>query len=119
MCEAMNCKCYCSYDVGVAGIHRVLPVLKEFIKNEVDSIIVVAGMEGALATFVSSSVDIPVIGIPTSVGYGYGEKGVAALASMLQSCALGLAVVNIDNGIGGGAIAASIANSSSRKRIRH
>jgi hypothetical protein len=119
MCEAMNCQCFCSYDVGVAGIHRVLPVLKEFIKNEVDSIIVVAGMEGALATFVSSSVDIPVIGIPTSVGYGYGEKGIAALASMLQSCALGLAVVNIDNGIGGGAIAASIANRSSRKKTTH
>jgi len=119
MCEAMNCKCFCSYDVGVAGIHRVLPVLKEFIKNEVDAIIVVAGMEGALATLVSSSVDIPVIGIPTSVGYGYGEKGIAALASMLQSCSLGLAVVNIDNGIGGGAIAASIANRALRKRITH
>jgi NCAIR mutase (PurE)-related protein len=115
MCEAMNCKCTSSYDVGVAGIHRVMPVLKEFIKKEVDSIIVVAGMEGALATLVSSCVDIPVIGVPTSVGYGYGEKGVAALASMLQSCALGLAVVNIDNGIGAGAMAASIANRVSRK----
>jgi len=115
MCEAMNCKCMTSYDVGVAGMHRVMPVLKEFIKKEVDSIIVVAGMEGALATLVSSSVNIPVIGVPTSVGYGYGEKGVAALASMLQSCALGLAVVNIDNGIGAGAMAASIANRASRK----
>lgn len=115
MCEAMNCKCITSYDVGVAGIHRVMPALKEFIKNEVDSIIVVAGMEGALATLVSSSVNIPVIGVPTSVGYGYGEKGIAALASMLQSCALGLAVVNIDNGIGAGAMAASIANRVSRK----
>ena len=115
MCEAMNCKCMTSYDVGVAGIHRVMPVLKEFIKKEVDSIIVVAGMEGALATLVSSSVNIPVIGVPTSVGYGYGEKGVAALASMLQSCALGLAVVNIDNGIGAGAMASSIANRASRK----
>jgi len=115
MCEAMNCKCMSSYDVGVAGIHRVMPVLKEFIKKEVDSIIVVAGMEGALATLVSSSVNVPVIGVPTSVGYGYGEKGIAALASMLQSCALGLAVVNIDNGIGAGAMAASIANRASRK----
>ena len=118
MCKAMNCDCICSYDVGVAGIHRVLPVLKEFIKKEVDSIIVVAGMEGALATVVSSSVDVPVIGVPTSVGYGYGEKGIAALASMLQSCALGLAVVNIDNGIGAGSIAASIANRSNRKRSK-
>jgi NCAIR mutase (PurE)-related protein len=118
MCKAMNCDCICSYDVGVAGIHRVLPVLKEFVKKEVDSIIVVAGMEGALATVVSSSVDVPVIGVPTSVGYGYGEKGIAALASMLQSCALGLAVVNIDNGIGAGSIAASIANRSNRKRAK-
>ena len=119
MCEAMNCQCISSYDVGVAGLHRVIPVLKEFIKKEVDSIIVVAGMEGALATLVSSSVNVPVIGVPTSVGYGYGEKGIAALASMLQSCALGLAVVNIDNGIGAGAMAASIANRISMKRIRH
>ncbi len=118
MCKAMNCDCICSYDVGVAGIHRVLPVLKEFVKKEVDAIIVVAGMEGALATVVSSSVDVPVIGVPTSVGYGYGEKGIAALASMLQSCALGLAVVNIDNGIGAGSIAASIANRSNRKRAK-
>jgi len=116
MCKAMNCDCICSYDVGVAGIHRVFPILKEFVKKEVDSIIVVAGMEGALATVVSSSVDVPVIGVPTSVGYGYGEKGIAALASMLQSCALGLAVVNIDNGIGAGSIAASIANRSNRKK---
>ena len=118
MCEAMNCQCISSYDVGVAGLHRVIPVLKEFIKKEVDLIIVVAGMEGALATLVSSSVNVPVIGVPTSVGYGYGEKGVAALASMLQSCSLGLAVVNIDNGIGAGAMAASIANRINMKRTR-
>jgi pyridinium-3,5-biscarboxylic acid mononucleotide synthase len=117
MCEAMNCQCISSYDVGVAGLHRVLPVLKEFIKKEVDSIIVVAGMEGALATLVSSSVNVPVIGVPTSVGYGYGEKGIAALASMLQSCSLGLAVVNIDNGIGAGAMAASIANRVHMKKL--
>lgn len=119
MCEAMCCQCIYSYDVGVAGLHRVLPVLKEFIKNEVDSIVVVAGMEGALATLVSSSVNVPVIGVPTSVGYGYGEKGVATLASMLQSCSLGLAVVNIDNGIGAGAMAASIANRVNLKRTKH
>jgi len=118
ICKAMNCDCICSYDVGVAGIHRVLPALKEFVKKEVDSIIVVAGMEGALATLVSSSVDVPVIGVPTSVGYGYGGKGVAAMASMLQSCALGMAVVNIDNGIGAGSMAARIANISNRKRAK-
>jgi hypothetical protein len=110
MCEAMNCKCITSYDVGVAGIQRIFPILKEMIEKEVDCVIVAAGMEGALATLVSSLVDIPVIGLPTSVGYGYGEKGIAALASMLQSCSLGLSVVNIDNGIAAGAIAANIAN---------
>lgn len=110
MAEAMNCKTICSYDVGVAGIHRVFPVLKKFVKEEVDVVIVVAGMEGALATLVTSSLDIPVVGVPTSVGYGYGEKGIAALASMLQSCTLGLSVVNIDNGIAAGAIASNIAN---------
>ena len=115
MCESMNCKCICSYDVGVAGIHRVFPILKEMKTKDVDAIIVVAGMEGALPTLVSSLVDIPVIGVPTSIGYGYGEKGVAALASMLQSCALGLSVVNIDNGIGAGAIAGNIANRASSK----
>ena len=110
MCEAMNCKCIISYDVGVAGIQRIFPVLKEMIEEEVDCIIVAAGMEGALATLVSSLVDIPVIGLPTSVGYGYGEKGIGALASMLQSCSLGMSVVNIDGGIAAGSIAANIAN---------
>ena len=114
MCEAMNCSCICSYDVGIAGLHRVFPMLKKMLKDDVDTIIVVAGMDGALPTIVSSLVNIPVIGVPTSVGYGYGEKGVAALATMLQSCSLGLSVVNIDNGIGAGAIAASIANRTTR-----
>lgn len=116
MCEAMGCTCISSYDVGIAGLHRMFPIMKKMIKEEVDAIIVVAGMEGALASIVSSLVDIPVIGVPSSVGYGYGEKGIAALASMLQSCTLGLSVVNIDNGIGAGAIAANIANRSNRKR---
>lgn len=115
MCEAMNCKCIVSYDVGVAGIQRIFPILKEMVEQEVDCIIVVAGMEAALATLVASLIDIPVIGLPTSVGYGYGEKGIGALASMLQSCALGLSVVNIDNGIGAGAMAGNIANRSVQK----
>ena len=103
VCESMNCDCLSSYDVGIAGLHRIFPVMKQFIESE-------AGMEGALASIVSSIADIPVIGVPTSIGYGYGEKGVAALASMLQSCSLGLTVVNIDNGVGAGAAAANIAN---------
>ena len=116
MCKAMNCESICSYDIGVAGMHRLFPVLKELISKDVDVIIAVAGMEGALATVVSSVVDVPVIGVPSSVGYGYGSKGVAALAAMLQSCALGMSVVNIDNGIGAGAVAANICRRVHRKK---
>ena len=115
MCEAMNCNCITSYDVGIAGLHRIFPVLKEFVKSGVDAIIVVAGMEGALASVVSSTVNVPIIGVPTSIGYGYGEKGVAALAAMLQSCSLGLTVVNIDNGIGAGAAAAKIVSQINKR----
>ena len=118
VCESMNCDCLCSYDVGIAGLHRIFPVLKQFVESEVSAIIVVAGMEGALASIVSSIADVPVIGVPTSIGYGYGEKGVAALASMLQSCSLGLTVVNIDNGVGAGAAAANIANRIKTKSTR-
>jgi NCAIR mutase (PurE)-related protein len=114
-CEAMNCTCICSYDVGIAGLHRIFPIIKKFVQQNVDVIVVAAGMEGALASVVASLVEVPVIGLPTSVGYGYGEKGVAALASMLQSCSLGLSVVNIDNGIGAGAVAANIANNAKRQ----
>lgn len=117
MCEAMGCECICSYDVGIAGLHRVFPIIKKMVHEEADAIVVVAGMEGALASIVSSLVDIPVIGVPSSVGYGYGEKGVAALAAMLQSCTLGLSVVNIDNGIGAGAFAANVANRIAMKKI--
>lgn len=118
MCEAMGCECICSYDVGIAGLHRLFPIIKKMVREEVCAIVVVAGMEGALASIVSSLIDIPVIGVPSSVGYGYGEKGVAALASMLQSCTLGLSVVNIDNGIGAGAFAANVANRITMKKIK-
>jgi pyridinium-3,5-biscarboxylic acid mononucleotide synthase len=107
--KAMGCEAITSYDVGIAGMHRLFPALKEIFKQEIGAIVVVAGMEGALASIVASMVDIPVVGVPTSIGYGFGANGVGALASMLQSCTLGLAVVNIDNGIGAGAYAASIA----------
>lgn len=115
-CEAMNCTCISSYDVGIAGLHRTFPIIKKLIEEDVDVIIVAAGMEGALASVVSSLVEVPVVGLPTSVGYGYGEKGVAALASMLQSCSLGLSVVNIDNGVGAGAVASNIANRMKARR---
>ena len=116
MCRAMGCGTTCGYDVGVAGLHRVFPVLKRMIQEGVDCLVVAAGMEGALATVVASSVEVPVIGVPVSVGYGYGSKGVAALASMLQSCALGLTVVNIDGGVAAGAAAANIARMARRRR---
>ena len=94
------------YDVGVAGIHRLLGHQQEL--AEAGAIVVVAGMEGALASVVGGLVDKPVIGVPTSVGYGASFGGVAALLSMLNSCAAGLAVVNIDNGFGAGYMAAMI-----------
>ena len=107
--ESMGCKVVASYDVGIAGMHRIFPALKIMLEQNVGAIVVVAGMEGALASVVASMVDVPVVGVPASVGYGFGGDGIAALASMLQSCTLGLAVVNIDNGVGAGAFAASIA----------
>ncbi len=88
------------YDVGVAGIHRLLAVTKELFAANVA--VVVAGMEGALASVVGGLVSCPVIGVPTSVGYGASFGGVAALLSMLNSCASGVSVVNIDNGFGAG-----------------
>lgn len=112
--KAMGCESIASYDIGIAGMHRLFPALKEMMGQGVGAIAVVAGMEGALASVVASMVDVPVVGVPTSVGYGFGGNGVAALASMLQSCTLGLAVVNIDNGVAAGAYAASIAK---RKRF--
>ena len=83
---------------------------------EVDVIVVAAGMDGALPSVVAGLVDVPVIGLPTSVGYGLGAGGVGALTTMLQSCAPGLVVVNIDNGIGAGSTAALIANRAAAGR---
>ncbi len=94
------------YDVGIAGLHRLLDHRDQLFRARV--IVVVAGMEGALPSFVASLVDVPVIGVPTSIGYGTGLKGVAALMGMLNSCASGLTVVNIDNGFGAGYAAAVI-----------
>jgi hypothetical protein len=94
------------YDVGVAGIHRLLnrlPVLED-----ANAIVAVAGMEGALVSVVGGLVSCPVIGVPTSVGYGANFGGLAALLSMLNSCASGVSVVNIDNGFGAGVLASKI-----------
>ncbi len=107
---AMGCTSYLAYDVGIAGIHRLLNSLKQMVSSDIDVIVAVAGMEGALPAVVSSLVTVPVVGVPCSVGYGYGDNGKGALASMLQTCSFGLSVVNIDNGIGGGVFASLIAN---------
>ena len=94
------------YDVGVAGIHRILSEHRRLQSARV--IIVVAGMEGALPSVVAGLVSVPVIAVPTSVGYGASFGGIAALLAMLNSCANGVAVVNIDNGFGAAAIASLI-----------
>ncbi len=114
--EEMGCDVTCIYDVGVAGLHRLVEPLRSLLAREVDAIIVAAGMDGALPSVVAGLVPVPVIGLPTSVGYGLGGKGVAALLSMLQTCAPGLSVVNIDNGVGAGIMAAMIANRVARAR---
>ncbi len=114
--EEMGCSVFSTYDVGVAGIHRLLEPLKELLSNDVDVIVVVAGREGALASVVAGLVDVPVIAVPTSNSYGFGEKGVSALMAMLQSCSLGLAVVNIDAGVAAGAMATLIANRAAKFR---
>ena len=94
------------YDVGVAGIHRLFEKKDKLLSASV--LIVVAGMEGALPSVIGGLVDKPVIAVPTSIGYGTGFGGVAALLSMLNTCASGIAVVNIDNGFGAGYIASLI-----------
>ncbi len=94
------------YDVGVAGLHRLLARVEDF--REANVLIVVAGMEGALPSVVSGLVDKPVIAVPTSVGYGASFEGVAALLGMLNSCGSGVTVVNIDNGFGAGYSASQI-----------
>lgn len=94
------------YDVGVAGIHRLLTHSEELMSASV--VIAIAGMEGALASVVGGLVDCPVIAVPTSVGYGAAFGGLAALLSMLNSCASGVSVVNIDNGFGAGYLASMI-----------
>ena len=94
------------YDVGVAGIHRLLSHMEEIMSASV--IIAIAGMEGALASVVGGLADCPIIAVPTSVGYGAAFGGLAALLSMLNSCASGVGVVNIDNGFGAGYLAAMI-----------
>ncbi len=104
--EAMGNRVETIYDVGVAGLHRLLEHRRRLTEARV--VICVAGMEGALASVVGGLVAAPVIAVPTSTGYGAGTGGVAALLAMLNSCAANVSVVNIDNGFGAGCVASAI-----------
>jgi len=115
--QEMGCTTFLEADVGVAGIHRLVEPLKAMLENDVDCLIVVAGREGALPTVVAGLVDIPLIAVPASSGYGYGGNGEAALMAMLQACSLGLAVVNIDSGVAAGVVAAQIAKRVANARM--
>lgn len=101
--EALGNEVIRLYDVGVAGLHRLLAHLEEIMSASV--IIAIAGMEGALASVIGGLADCPVIAVPTSVGYGASYEGISALLSMMNSCASGVSVVNIDNGFGAGYLA--------------
>jgi len=101
------------YDVGVAGLHRLLSHTEDIMKASV--IIAIAGMEGALASVIGGLADCPVIAVPTSVGYGASFNGLSALLSMLNSCASGVSVVNIDNGFGAGYLAGMINHMEAKK----
>ena len=101
--EALGSRVLRVYDVGVAGLHRLLAHAEELMSAR--AVVAVAGMEGALTSVIGGLVDFPVIGVPTSVGYGASFGGVAALLAMLNSCASGVSVVNIDNGFGAGFLA--------------
>lgn len=104
--EFMGNKVTRLYDVGVAGLGRLLSHLEEIMSASV--IVSIAGMEGALTSVIGGLADCPVIGVPTSVGYGASFEGLSALLSMLNSCASGVSVVNIDNGFGAGYLASMI-----------
>ena len=110
--EVMGNRVEKAYDVGIAGLHRLLAQRGKLRRARV--IIAVAGMEGALPSVVAGLVAVPVIGVPTSIGYGTGLKGLAALMGMLNSCSTGLMVVNIDNGFGAG-YSASVINFMAKK----
>jgi NCAIR mutase (PurE)-related protein len=101
-------------DVGVSGLHRVLSARNELV--EADCLVVVAGMEGALPSVVGGLVGVPLVAVPTSVGYGASFGGLAALLAMLNSCAPGVAVVNIDNGFGAGVFAARVARNAAPRQ---
>jgi NCAIR mutase (PurE)-related protein len=114
--EVMGCAVERAFDVGVAGLHRLLDEIDRLLRARV--IVVVAGMDGALPSVVGGLVDVPVVAVPTSIGYGASFGGLAALLSMLNACAPGIAVVNIDNGFGAGFLAGLINRGGSAASTR-
>ena len=103
-------------DVGISGLHRLFPALEAIVESDPDVVVAIAGQEGGLAPVMAGLLDFPIIAVPTSTGTGYGGQGIAALSTMLQSCSLGLAVVNIDNGIAAAVMAATIIRRAARGR---
>lgn len=114
--DEMGCSTLVRFDMGIAGLHRLVEPLREVLAFDPDALIVAAGMDGVLPGVVSGLVPLPVVALPTSTGYGFGGEGIGALTTMLQSCAPGIAVVNIDNGIGAGVMAGLIANRAAAQR---
>jgi NCAIR mutase (PurE)-related protein len=114
--ETMGVRVLRAYDVGVSALHRLAEPLASMLRADIDAVVVVAGMEGALPTLVGGLIAVPVVAVPTSTGYGAGGRGLAALLAMLQTCSPGVTVVNIDNGIGAGAAAALVAQRVARVR---
>jgi pyridinium-3,5-biscarboxylic acid mononucleotide synthase len=116
--EACGLQAQLAADLGVAGLHRFVGPLAAILEWGADVVIVAAGMDGVLPGLVAGLIDLPVIGLPVSTGYGHGGAGKAALATMLQSCSTGLVTVNIDNGVGAGAAAALFASRIAAVRSR-
>ena len=116
--EACGLEVRLDADLGVAGLHRFVGPLASTLEWGADVIIVAAGMDGVLPGLVAGLIDVPVIGLPVSTGYGRGGAGEAALTTMLQSCSTGLVVVNIDNGVGAGAAAVLVAARAASARVR-
>jgi NCAIR mutase (PurE)-related protein len=116
--EACGLEAHLEADLGVAGLHRFVGPLASMLEWGADVIVVAAGMDGVLPGLVSGLIELPVIGLPVSTGYGRGGAGEAALSTMLQSCSTGLVVVNIDNGIGAGAAAVLVASRASQARSK-
>jgi NCAIR mutase (PurE)-related protein len=112
----MGCDRRSVQDVGVAGLHRLVTPLRTMIEFDPDALIVAAGMDGVLPGVVAGLVAIPIVALPTSTGYGFGGAGLGAMTTMLQACAPGIAVVNIDNGVGAGVMAGLIANRAASQR---